>query len=317
MLDPRHLRVLIEVARTGSYAGAARALGYTQPAIGQQIATLERRLRTPVVYRSGRQVHLTEAGEILVQRAHAILSSIQAAEDDIASLVGVQRGSARVLLSGTALRLLAPCVLSSLRDTRPGLRISVSQAHPRVALEAVRAGEAEIGVVFTLPSDQIWSRLGSVATGHLDESDLEGVAQFPLFRDSLVILVPASHRLAKVGHARLGDLERETMIAGGLMPVAQSLAIGVEAAQPTVATTNLLAMHDLIAAGFGLAAVASTVVRDIASKHVVGCPVVPKMSRSHIAITMGRLTNVPAVRLCLEALQSAAAELRSSDEAVE
>lgn len=318
MLDPRHLRVLIEISRSGTYAGAARALGYTQPAIGQQIATLERHLRTPVVYRSGRRVHLTEAGEILLRRAYGILDAIKSAEDDITSLVGEQRGSARALFSATSMQLLAPKVLSALRDTHPGLRISVTQAHSRPSLEALRAGDAEIAVVFTLPSDQTWSRLGSVATGHLEDSDLTGVAQIPLFRDFMVAVVPAKHRLARAGKVRIADLEHETMIAGGLIPVSRARHPddAVDSGSD-IATTNILAVHDLVAAGHGVAALASTTARDIASKEVVACPLVPTMVRRHVALTLPRLTSVQAVRLTIEAIQAAAIELRESDPTVE
>jgi DNA-binding transcriptional LysR family regulator len=305
MLDPRHLRVLLEVVRSGSYAGAARALGYTQPAIGQQIATLERHLRTPVLYRSGRNVHLTEAGEILVHHAHGILGAIRSAEDEIESLVGVRRGSAQVALTAADLRLLAAKLLSALRETQPGLRITVRQLHARLALEALRDGDSEIAVVFTLPHAESWESLGSVASGHLDDTDLDGLVVVPLFQEPVVALLPVGHRLADRERVRVADMARERLIGGGL--VARGRA--ADPAQVRVTSSDLLALRDLIAEGHGVAAIGGFAASEIVTDDLVARPFEPRLIRRHVALTLPGLTNVQAVRLTLEAIQTVAARV--------
>ncbi|WP_143670507.1 helix-turn-helix domain-containing protein, partial [Streptomyces antimycoticus] len=62
MFDSRHVKTFHEVVRSGSYSGAARALGYTQPAITQQMKALERAVGSPLFIRVGRGMRLTEAG---------------------------------------------------------------------------------------------------------------------------------------------------------------------------------------------------------------------------------------------------------------
>ena len=74
MLDVKRLRVLHEVARQGSFSAAAEALSYTQSAISQQIAALERETGTQLVDRGARGIRMTDAGEALVQHADAILT---------------------------------------------------------------------------------------------------------------------------------------------------------------------------------------------------------------------------------------------------
>ncbi|WP_033196210.1 LysR family transcriptional regulator, partial [Streptomyces xiaopingdaonensis] len=69
MFDSRHIRTFHEVVRTGSYSAAARELGYTQPAITQQMKALERSVGTPLFVRAGRRMRLTEAGETLARHA--------------------------------------------------------------------------------------------------------------------------------------------------------------------------------------------------------------------------------------------------------
>ena len=71
MLDTRRLRVLCEVARYGSFSAAASSLGYTQPAVSRQIATLEAELGTVLVRRVPQGAVLTDAGQLLAERAKA------------------------------------------------------------------------------------------------------------------------------------------------------------------------------------------------------------------------------------------------------
>ena len=86
MLDVRRLRVLREVARRGSLAGAADVLSYTPSAVSQQIAALEREAGTRLLERRARGVVLTEAGQTLVEHAEVILGRLEAAEVALAAL---------------------------------------------------------------------------------------------------------------------------------------------------------------------------------------------------------------------------------------
>ncbi len=83
MLDVKQLRVLKEVAERGSFSAAAEALSYTQPAVSQQIAALEKRAGTTLVDRTSRGVRLTDAGRALVSHADAILARIEDAEEEL------------------------------------------------------------------------------------------------------------------------------------------------------------------------------------------------------------------------------------------
>ena len=69
MFDVKQLKVLRAVGEHGSFSAAADALSYTQPAISQQIAALEKRAGTTLVDRGSRGVRLTDAGRTLVEHA--------------------------------------------------------------------------------------------------------------------------------------------------------------------------------------------------------------------------------------------------------
>src|ERR671917_1340053 len=96
MLDVRRLRVLREVAAKGSFSAAADALNYTQSAVSQQIAALEREAGTRLVERSARGVRLTEAGRALVRHADVILARLADAEAELEAIAGLRGGRLRL-----------------------------------------------------------------------------------------------------------------------------------------------------------------------------------------------------------------------------
>src|ERR687885_371697 len=97
-LELRHLLALDAVAREGSFGRAAIALGYTQSAVSQQIAALERMVGERLVERAGgpRPVSLTEAGELLLRHADAIVARLAAAKADLQALSGGEAGTLRI-----------------------------------------------------------------------------------------------------------------------------------------------------------------------------------------------------------------------------
>src|ERR1700749_1265067 len=96
MLDTRRLKVLCEVARHGSFSAAANALGYTQPAISRQIATLEAEVGAVLVRRVPMGAVLTDAGRLLVERGEAILARLEDTEMELRALAGLEGGTLRL-----------------------------------------------------------------------------------------------------------------------------------------------------------------------------------------------------------------------------
>src|SRR5919197_2820580 len=92
MLDVRRMRVLREVAVRGSFSAAAEALSFTQSAVSQQIAALEREAGTTLVQRSARGVKLTDAGEAVVRHAEAIMARLAEAEAELEAIAGLRGG---------------------------------------------------------------------------------------------------------------------------------------------------------------------------------------------------------------------------------
>src|SRR6266446_5577749 len=97
-LELRHLAALEAVGRTRSFGRAARELGYTQSAVSQQIAQLERNVGQRLVDRPGgpRPVDLTDAGRLLLRHADAIVAQLDAAQADLAAFAEGAAGPLRV-----------------------------------------------------------------------------------------------------------------------------------------------------------------------------------------------------------------------------
>src|SRR3954465_13441965 len=82
-MDPRRLRLLLELSRRGSMRAVADALGYTTSTVSQQLAGVAREARTPRIEPGGRRVRLTPAGRRLAEHAVTVLAALDAARADL------------------------------------------------------------------------------------------------------------------------------------------------------------------------------------------------------------------------------------------
>src|SRR5215468_10732279 len=140
MLDVRRMRVLREVAVRGSFSAAAEALSFTQSAISQQIAALEREAGTTLVQRNARGVRLTEAGEALVRHADAILARLGEAEAELEAIAGVRGGRLRLAAFESAGATLMPLAIADFRRRHPDVELSMIMAEPDESLPLLKAG---------------------------------------------------------------------------------------------------------------------------------------------------------------------------------
>src|SRR5919198_3389195 len=127
MLDVRRLRVLREVAAQGSFSAAAEALSYTQSAVSQQIAALEREAGTTLVERGARGIRLTDAGRALVEHADGILARLAAAESELEAIAGLRGGRLRLASFAPAGATLIPLAVATFRERHPDIELNVKQ----------------------------------------------------------------------------------------------------------------------------------------------------------------------------------------------
>ena len=128
-VEIRHLTALAAVAEEGSFRRAATRLGYVQSAISEQIAALERIVGEKLVDRPGgpRAVSLTEAGELLLRHAEAIVNRLDAARADMAALQAGETGTLRVATYQSVSARVLPTVMRRFMGSWGGISIELSE----------------------------------------------------------------------------------------------------------------------------------------------------------------------------------------------
>src|SRR6266542_1568356 len=129
-LELRHLIALKAIADEGTFGRAAASLGYTQSAISQQIAMLERIIGQRLIDRPGgpRPVSLTEAGELLLRHADAIAARLQAAQADLAALDAGDAGPLHIGTYQSVGAKLLPALLREFLEEWPQIGITLRES---------------------------------------------------------------------------------------------------------------------------------------------------------------------------------------------
>src|SRR5437764_3499949 len=152
MLDVKRLRVLREVAQQGSFSAAGESLGYTQSAVSQQIAALERETGSALVERNARGVRLTDAGRALVEHADGILARVAAAEEELDAIAGLRGGRLRLASFPTAGATLVPLAIAEFSHRHPGVELSLVEAEVEESIPRLKAGELDVALIFEYSS---------------------------------------------------------------------------------------------------------------------------------------------------------------------
>jgi molybdate transport repressor ModE-like protein len=148
-VELRHFAALQAVASQGSFGRAAERLGYTQSAISQQIATLERIVGEKLVERPGgpRAVSLTEAGHLLLRHADSIVARLQAAQADLRALQAGEAGTLRVGTFQSVGARLLPEIMRRFGEQWPAIDVVLEEFDDAVVGSAVERGEVDVGFV--------------------------------------------------------------------------------------------------------------------------------------------------------------------------
>ena len=192
-MDTRQLAAFCAVVDRRSFSLAAERLGVTQPAVSLQIRSLEQRLGTKLLDRSGRRVEPTEAGRRLYASAQRLLAAEEQLLADVvdganASVGGTLELGASTGPGGT----VVPLLLCEFAEQHPAVRVRLSISDTQTVVALVADRELELGVV-------------GAARRH------RGVQFEPFFRDEVVLACPSGHRFAR-RTISLDDLRGEPLL---------------------------------------------------------------------------------------------------------
>jgi len=300
MLDVRRMRVLREVAVRGSFSAAAEALSFTQSAVSQQIAALEREAGTTLVQRNARGVRLTEAGEAVVRHAEAIMARLAEAESELEAIAGLRGGRLRMAAFESAGSSLMPLAIAAFRAEHPAVELTMSLSEPEDCVPLLRSGDLDLAIVF------------ESAVNHADD----GIQRVHLLEDPMYLVLPRDHPLANKRRVRLADLAGEAWIAGQPDCECNRLinrACAVAGYEPRIAfeTDDYTAMQGFVAAGVGVSLMAELgltsvrediVVRDLGRETPV---------RQIYAATLSEGYRSPATQAMVEMLKDVAGRYES------
>jgi DNA-binding transcriptional LysR family regulator len=292
MLDVRRLRVLRELAARGTIAATADALGYTAPAVSQQLAALEREAGVALLERNGRRRRLTPAGAELVARTEGILRELEEAEAALERTVTHVAGVLRCAGFPSAHRALLPPAIAVLAERHPDLRIVTQELEPEDSVPALKLGELDL----VLAQEYVFAP--TPADPALERTDL--------VEDQLRLALPAKHPLAGDGPLDVAALESEPWVAGRegtlchLVVIHSARRAGYE---PRLAhiTNDFSVAYALVAAGAGVALVpelAGPPPPGVVLRPVAGAPL---SRRIYAAVRAGSGAR-PAIRAMLDAL---------------
>jgi DNA-binding transcriptional LysR family regulator len=299
MHDLRLLNVLREVALRGSFSAAAESLAYTQPAISQQIARLEKHVGVKLIEREPRGVRLTPAGEVLVRHTERVMAQLAAADEELQDVAAQARGRLRIGSFATAAGTIVPRAVAAFRPLRPAIEVEISLLDPHESIPAVRRGDLEIAI--------------TEEGGFESEVDTDGLQIEHLLDDHMWVSLPVDHPLATRPTVDLIDLRDEDWMFACLSGTCADSNVVLRACrdagfQPRIAyqSDDYFAIQGLVASGMGVALIpglglASTR-DDVAVRPVKGRP----PHRRVAAVTASEPTG-GAIPTMLECLRDAGA----------
>jgi DNA-binding transcriptional LysR family regulator len=290
MLDPRRLRVLREVAARGAFAAAAQALSFTQSAVSQQIAALEREAGTRLVERGVRPVRLTDAGRALLAHAEAVLARLDEAEQELGEIARLRRGRLRLASFPTAIATLIPRAVAVFSQRHPDVDVTVIDDHGQGLIPRLARWELDLALIYEHEA--------------LPEPDVE-LERTHLLEDPFDLVVPGGHPLAGRASVALEELAGETWIGGapdsayGAIVLHSCRAAGFE---PRFAfgSDDYNAVQAFVAVGLGIAVL----------PHLALVFVRPGLHR--VRLTVPPVRHITAARLAASYRSAATASMLST-----
>ena len=283
----------------GSFSAAAESLAYTQSAVSQQIAALEREAGTVLVERRARGVHLTDAGRALVAHADVILARLADAEAELEAIAGIRGGRLRLVSFPTAGATIAPLAIARFRERHPGVEVTLAPREPDEGLDCLKTGECDIAL--------------TVEAGFAPIAD-PAIERHPLLEDPMYLCVSACHRVARKARIRMADLAEESWILGttGVCPDGVVLERACQAAgfEPRVAfqSDDYYAIQGFVAAGVGVCLIPDLALVAVRDDVVIRCLEGRTPVRHVLAATLAGGYLSPAAAAMLDILREVGAE---------
>lgn len=290
----RQLRVFLAVAQQQNFSRAGEAVGLTQPAVSRSITDLEQQLGVQLLHRSTRDVELSDAGRLLQGRATRVLDELDAALLEVRGLATQRHGRVRVASSPTLSAHLMPECIARCAQQHPGLQLQLLDRIQQGALDSVRAGEVDFGVV-------------------IDPTEPEDLHCEAILSEPFCLVCPADHALARLPEVHWRDLAGHPLVlldhASGsrrlIDRVLEQHAPAAQVVQEVGHTTTIFAM---VQAGLGITVVPRLAVADqgVESAGLVHRRLLPVVERQIMLVHRRHRRLAPVVQLVWDLVRDVA-----------
>lgn len=254
--DQRDLRLFHAIAQHSNITHAAQTQHLSLPAASARVKAMEERAGVPLLVREARGVRLTPAGEAFLHHARAVLRQAELLRSDLQEYTRGLRGHVRIHANTTAVTDILPAVLPAFLKANPKVNVELQERqNPDIAM-GVRDGQADIGIVST-------------------RMDTPGLLAVHFSTDSLVLVVPRGHRLARrkqLAFAETLDDAHVSMHAGSTIrdQLARATALAGKPLRLRVELSSFDAICRMVAAGVGIGVVPEM----SAKRHLADLPLV-------------------------------------------
>jgi DNA-binding transcriptional LysR family regulator len=293
------LRVCREIALAGSFSAAARAMGYSQPAVSRQVAAMEAAVGYRLFARDVRGVSVTPAGAAVTEYAARILGTVAALHHELDSLGDHLAGRVAVGAFPAAMSVLVPRAVARLAVDHPGLVVALTEAATPALLRDLRGGRLDVVVTATGPG--------------LPDYDVDGLGRHRIYAGDMCVAVPSGHRLASARRVAVGELAAEPWIVGAGSAGDPQFGAWPTLTDPVIrySMTGWPARLGLVAAGLGVCLMPELAARSVPEGVTTVKVDDPAwLGRSALALTAP--APVEGARAVVAALRTVAEELQSS-----
>jgi LysR family nitrogen assimilation transcriptional regulator len=190
-MDLKQIEYFVRVVELGSFTKAANLLGLAQPSLSRQIRLLEVELGEHLLYRTGRGVTPTDAGNCLLSHGYTILAEVRATRQHIQDLKSAPDGHVAIGLTTSVAQELTPRLVNAFREAFPGGMITVTEGLSANLREWLLEGRIDIALLYmaeptaklmleTLFREELVLVCGSQTAAPPEQIRLDELSNYPL-----------------------------------------------------------------------------------------------------------------------------------------
>ncbi|MBT2606327.1 LysR family transcriptional regulator [Bacillus sp. ISL-53] len=236
-MDP--LKVFVTVIEQKNFSRAGDILNLSQPGVSLHIRNLENELGTKLIYRSPKQVQITEPGKILYRHAKQMLNHYETAKREINEFNNVVSGTMKIGASFTIGEYYLPKVLAEFASQYPMVDIQIIISNSNDVIQGIRSNKLDIGLIE-------------------GETDYKDIDVMPFMNDEMIVVVPQDHPLSQMDLIEGNMLQNQTWVlreqGSGTRTYSDKLLSSLELnIKKTFIFTSIQGVKEAVMAGLGIA----------------------------------------------------------------